>query len=158
MTDLTARDRLKGAEERLRAIEAYENCAVAVDPKDVADVLDELARLRHTMLVTAEACEKQDGFDAAEVLGLVAETGKRAREALKATTSVGDEGHGSIVRVTEEIMDENKLLRALVEELADDLQAEIQHTYAGTLDYPSQQRRYNRDMAVVRRAWRALGR
>jgi len=35
-------------------------------------------------------------------------------------------------------------------DVAEELAAEITARYAGTLNYPSQQKRYERDMAVVR--------
>jgi hypothetical protein len=40
----------------------------------------------------------------------------------------------------------------LMAELADDLEAELRDKYNGTLHYPSQQKRYDRDMEPVRRA------
>ena len=48
-------------------------------------------------------------------------------------------------------------LRVLVKDLADDLEAEIKgRNPAETLQYPSEQRRYERDMATVYKARRAL--
>jgi hypothetical protein len=54
------------------------------------------------------------------------------------------------------LADEIERLRALAKELADDLEAEIDAHYAKTKDYPSELRRYERDMDSVRRARAAL--
>lgn len=51
---------------------------------------------------------------------------------------------------------DNERLRALVKELADDLECELKGHYNGTLDYPSERRRFERDMDSVYRARRAL--
>ncbi len=42
-------------------------------------------------------------------------------------------------------------LLALIEEAANDMEAEINHRYNGVLNYPSMQSRYERDMDIVRR-------
>jgi hypothetical protein len=47
-------------------------------------------------------------------------------------------------------------LRALVKALADDLEAELKGHYGPVMDYPSEQRRFERDMANVYEARRAL--
>lgn len=47
-------------------------------------------------------------------------------------------------------------LRALVKELADDLEAEVEGHYHNTKNSPSELRRYERDMDSVRRARAAL--
>ena len=47
-------------------------------------------------------------------------------------------------------------LRALVGSLADDLEAELKGHYGPVMDYPSEQRRFERDMANVYEARRAL--
>lgn len=47
-------------------------------------------------------------------------------------------------------------LRAALKECAEDLANEITGRYAGTLDYPVQQRRYDRDMASVIEARKIL--
>jgi len=52
---------------------------------------------------------------------------------------------------------ERDALRAALKEVCDDLECELQNIYHGTLDYPSQQRRFDRDMEVVRRARALLG-
>ena len=51
---------------------------------------------------------------------------------------------------------ENDHLRALVRELADDLEQRIEQEYAGTLDYPVMKRKHERDITVVREARAAL--
>lgn len=47
-------------------------------------------------------------------------------------------------------------LRLLVKDLADDLEAEVEGHYKDTKDYPSEMRRYERDMANVWEARKAL--
>jgi hypothetical protein len=47
-------------------------------------------------------------------------------------------------------------LRILVKDLADDLEAEVEGHYKDTKDYPSEMRRYERDMANVWKAREAL--
>jgi hypothetical protein len=47
-------------------------------------------------------------------------------------------------------------LRKLVKDLADDLEAEVENHYKDTKDYPSEMRRYERDMATVWKAREAL--
>jgi hypothetical protein len=54
-----------------------------------------------------------------------------------------------------EAADEIERLRASLRECADDLAAEIEYHYAGTKDYPSEKRRYERDIQSVIKA-RAL--
>lgn len=49
-------------------------------------------------------------------------------------------------------------LREALKACADDLEAEVTGKYAGTLDYPSQKRRYDRDMESVLMAREALAR
>ena len=44
----------------------------------------------------------------------------------------------------------------LLMDLADDLEASVNGEYQGTLDYPSQKRRYDRDMQPVQRARKFL--
>ena len=46
-------------------------------------------------------------------------------------------------------------LRAALKDCADDLESYVTNEYAGTLHYPSQKRRFDRDMKPVREA-RAL--
>ena len=48
--------------------------------------------------------------------------------------------------------EDEELKVALIRELADDLEAWIENYYKLTKDYPSELRRYNRDMDVVHRA------
>jgi hypothetical protein len=55
-----------------------------------------------------------------------------------------------------QLADEIERLRALVKTLADDLEDELKGHYRGTLDYPSERRRFERDMANVYEARRAL--
>ena len=43
-------------------------------------------------------------------------------------------------------------LEAALKECADDLEASVNAEYRGTLDYPSQKRKYDRDMGPVLRA------
>ena len=53
---------------------------------------------------------------------------------------------------------ERDALRELVKELADDLAGEIEANYPlAARQYPSEQRRYDRDMDVILRAHAALG-
>jgi hypothetical protein len=47
-------------------------------------------------------------------------------------------------------------LRTLVKDLADDLAAALRGHYGPVMDYPSEQRRFERDMANVYEARRAL--
>ncbi len=47
-------------------------------------------------------------------------------------------------------------LVAALQECADDLEQELEHHYAGTKDYPSERRRYERDTAPVRKARAAI--
>jgi hypothetical protein len=47
-------------------------------------------------------------------------------------------------------------LRILVKDLADDLEAEVEGHYKDTKNYPSEMRRYERDMATVWKAREAL--
>ena len=47
-------------------------------------------------------------------------------------------------------------LRAALKECADDLESELNGHYQGTLDYPSQQRRFERDMAPITAARKLL--
>ena len=55
-------------------------------------------------------------------------------------------------------VEEIERLRALVTELADDLEAKIKARYPEAWrEYPSEQRRYERDMELVRRARAAVG-
>lgn len=49
------------------------------------------------------------------------------------------------MNVSEEALD-------IITELASEVEDYVEHYYKGTLDYPSQQTRYNRDMWTVRRA------
>lgn len=51
---------------------------------------------------------------------------------------------------------ENVRLRALVEELANDLESEVEGHYAGVKDHPAMRSRYERDMDTVWRARREL--
>lgn len=51
---------------------------------------------------------------------------------------------------------ENARLRALVKDLADDLESELKAHYDGTLQYPGERRRFERDMDSVYRARAAL--
>lgn len=48
-------------------------------------------------------------------------------------------------------------LRAALTECADDLEASVKAEYQGTLDYPSQRRKFERDMEPVRKARALLG-
>lgn len=48
-------------------------------------------------------------------------------------------------------------LRAALKNCADDLEASVNAEYSGTLDYPSQQLKHERDMEPVRRARELLG-
>lgn len=49
-------------------------------------------------------------------------------------------------------------LEALLRECADDLSSWIDQAYPkNTMHYPSQKRRYERDMELVRRVWKLLG-
>lgn len=48
-------------------------------------------------------------------------------------------------------------LREALKECADDLEFEIEHTYEGTLQYPSMRRKRERDMAPVDKARKLLG-
>jgi hypothetical protein len=43
-------------------------------------------------------------------------------------------------------------LRALVKDLADDLEDELRGRYGATMDYPSERRRFERDMVNVYKA------
>jgi len=47
-------------------------------------------------------------------------------------------------------------LKALVKELADELDVLVEARYSGTKGYPSEQRRYERDIEPVKRARAAL--
>lgn len=49
-----------------------------------------------------------------------------------------------------------KRLEALLVELADDCEAEVEHRYKGIKDHPAMTPRYERDMDTVRRARAAL--
>ena len=55
------------------------------------------------------------------------------------------------------VQEENKKLRAALRDCADDLAAELEARYHRTLDYPSQKRKYDRDMAPVLTARALLG-
>lgn len=45
--------------------------------------------------------------------------------------------------------DEVALLREALKECCDDLEAYINYSYGKTLDYPSQRRKYDNEMAIV---------
>jgi hypothetical protein len=47
-------------------------------------------------------------------------------------------------------------LRKLVKDLADDLEVEVENHYKDTKDYPSEMRRYERDMSLVYEARKVL--
>jgi len=47
--------------------------------------------------------------------------------------------------------------KQLLRECADDLACYIEHEYAATHEYPSQKRRYERDMELPRQAYKFLG-
>ena len=49
-----------------------------------------------------------------------------------------------------------KMLETLLKDAADDLEGELDRFYGVTLNYPSQNRRYERDMQIVRDARAAL--
>jgi len=49
-----------------------------------------------------------------------------------------------------------KMLETLLKDVADDLEGELDRFYGVTLNYPSQNRRYERDMQIVRDARAAL--
>jgi hypothetical protein len=55
-----------------------------------------------------------------------------------------------------ELRAENERLRTLVKDLADDLEAELKGHYGPVMDYPSERRRFERDMANVYEARRAM--
>jgi len=70
---------------------------------------------------------------------------------------IGDRDAGRPFLDLHEAADMIERLRALVKDLADDLEAEIKgRNPAETLQYPSEQRRYERDMVNVYEARRAL--
>ena len=56
----------------------------------------------------------------------------------------------------EDLEAENNRLRALVRELADDLEQRIWNEYKDTFYYPVMERRFDRDMRIVREARAAL--
>lgn len=60
------------------------------------------------------------------------------------------------LRDNREKTNEIRRLRALVDELADDLEVRIEHEYSGTLDFPDMKRKYDLNIAVVREARKAL--
>ncbi len=47
---------------------------------------------------------------------------------------------------------ENERLRAALKDCADELEGYVEHHYAKTKDYPSELRRYERDIEPVRKA------
>ena len=55
-----------------------------------------------------------------------------------------------------EMLDEIMRLRALLAECADDLESWVEGNYAKTKDYPSEKRRYDRDIQPVLNARAAL--
>jgi len=57
----------------------------------------------------------------------------------------------------EHLTAENAKLRTALIDCANDLEASVDAEYRGTLDYPSQRRKYDRDMEPVKRAREALG-
>ena len=50
----------------------------------------------------------------------------------------------------------NATLLEALKECADDLESEVEHRYKDTKDYPSERRRYERDIAPVRKARAAI--
>lgn len=52
----------------------------------------------------------------------------------------------------EELIAEIERLRSFVTDLADEMEMELQARFAGTLDYPSQKRRYDCEMTTVHEA------
>lgn len=84
-----------------------------------------------------EDVEHQEVMDSGEVMW----SAQRIKEAL---------------RDNREKTNEIRRLRALVDELADDLEVRIEHEYSGTLDFPDMKRKYDLNIAVVREARKAL--
>jgi hypothetical protein len=56
----------------------------------------------------------------------------------------------------QQLLAEVERLRALVKSLADDLEAELRGHYGPVMNYPSEKRRFERDMASVYDARRML--
>jgi hypothetical protein len=88
--------------------------------------------------------------DAQEMSDIAAEMRKAAE--LRGDTYSSMEIWGLLGRGADEI----ERLRALVKDLADDLEAELRGHYGPVLDYPSERRRFERDMDNVYKARRAL--
>lgn len=66
-------------------------------------------------------------------------------------------GAGDISSIMIQAADKIERLRAALKGCADDLEASVNAEYRGTLDYPSQRRKYDRDMGPVIRARHLLG-
>jgi hypothetical protein len=62
----------------------------------------------------------------------------------------------AISQTASDYLHEIEQLRAALKECADDLESELNGHYQGTLDYPSQQRRFERDMAPITAARKLL--
>ncbi len=80
---------------------------------------------------------------------------------LKLERTVSGEGEHAEILMTikteiESLYALNAELLACLQECADELAAEVEYHYKGTKDYPSEQRRYERDMGPVVKARAAL--
>ena len=61
-----------------------------------------------------------------------------------------------MVAEIKELTETETELRRIVKDLADELEAEVEHRYASTKDHPAMKDRYDRDMEAVLRARAAL--